>query len=231
VHSGNVWQAGLSGCPRTNNGHSQAQVPRGSSQNDRLGSSPAVPLTRCERQLPGSACSRDGFPVSARIRARSRAPARSVPHAISGVACTGSKPCHFRCIGSQRRVGAYLAAAGEGYALPTLRRRVAAIARACGVAGHPPDTPRDQGDPPRYWPDHGAPARRAAALTTAEVKKLSRAPCCTPRSNKPHEGRGVAPGPGPPETDSRAGKRVVARRTGDVVTVPTPLEFRPRLNT
>jgi hypothetical protein len=37
-------------------------------------------------------------------------------------------------------VGAYLAAAGEGYALPTLRRRVAAIARACGVAGHPLDT-------------------------------------------------------------------------------------------
>src|SRR5215831_3944684 len=33
-------------------------------------------------------------------------------------------------------VGAYLAAAGEGYAMPTLRRRVAAIARACGVAGH-----------------------------------------------------------------------------------------------
>ena len=37
-------------------------------------------------------------------------------------------------------VGAYLAAAGEGYAMQTLRRRVAAIARACGVAGHPLDT-------------------------------------------------------------------------------------------
>jgi hypothetical protein len=37
-------------------------------------------------------------------------------------------------------VGAYLAAAGEGYAMPTLRRRVAAIARACSVAGHPLDT-------------------------------------------------------------------------------------------
>jgi hypothetical protein len=33
-----------------------------------------------------------------------------------------------------------LAAAGEGYALPALRRRVAAIARACGVAGYPWDT-------------------------------------------------------------------------------------------
>ena len=37
-------------------------------------------------------------------------------------------------------VGAYLAAAGEGYALPTLRRRVAAIVRACGLAGQPLDT-------------------------------------------------------------------------------------------
>jgi hypothetical protein len=37
-------------------------------------------------------------------------------------------------------VGAYLAAAGEGYAMPTLRRRVVAIARACGVACHPLDT-------------------------------------------------------------------------------------------
>ena len=30
-------------------------------------------------------------------------------------------------------VGAYLAAAGEGYAMPTLRRRLP----ACGIAGHP----------------------------------------------------------------------------------------------
>ncbi len=37
-------------------------------------------------------------------------------------------------------VGAYVATAGEGYAMPTLRRRVAAIARACGVAGQPLDT-------------------------------------------------------------------------------------------
>ena len=37
-------------------------------------------------------------------------------------------------------VGAYLAAAGEGYAMQTLRRRVAAIARASGVGGHPLDT-------------------------------------------------------------------------------------------
>jgi hypothetical protein len=37
-------------------------------------------------------------------------------------------------------VGAYLAAAGLGYAVPTLRRRVAAIARAHRIALHPLDT-------------------------------------------------------------------------------------------
>jgi integrase len=74
-------------------------------------------------------------------------------------------------------VGAYLAAAGEGYALPTLRRRVAAIARACGVAGHPLDTkhPAIRETLRGIARRHGAPARRAAALTTAEIRKLSRA--------------------------------------------------------
>jgi integrase len=74
-------------------------------------------------------------------------------------------------------VGACLAAAGEGYALPTLRRRVAAIARACGVAGQPLDTKhRAIHETLRgIGRKHGAPARRAAALTTAEVKRLCRA--------------------------------------------------------
>src|ERR1700741_2687629 len=74
-------------------------------------------------------------------------------------------------------VGAYLAAAGEGYALPTLRRRVAAIARACGVAGHPLDTthpaiPATLGGMGRR---HGRPARPAAALPPTEMRKLCRA--------------------------------------------------------
>src|SRR5208337_5585031 len=62
-------------------------------------------------------------------------------------------------------VGAYLAAAGEGYALPTLRRRVAAIARACRVAGHPLDTkhPAIRETLRGIGRKHGAPARRAAA--------------------------------------------------------------------
>jgi integrase len=74
-------------------------------------------------------------------------------------------------------VGAYLAAAGEGYAMPTLRRRVAAIARACGVAGHPLDTkhPAIRETLRGIARRHGSPARRAAALTTAEIRRLGRA--------------------------------------------------------
>ena len=71
-------------------------------------------------------------------------------------------------------VGAYLAAAGEGYAMPTLRRRVAAIARACGIAGHPLDTkhPAIRETLRGIGRKHGSPSRRSAALTTTEVKKL-----------------------------------------------------------
>jgi integrase len=74
-------------------------------------------------------------------------------------------------------VGAYLAAAGAGYSLPTLRRRVAAIARACGVAKHPLDTkhPAIRETLRGIGRKHGARPRRATALTTAEIKKLSEA--------------------------------------------------------
>jgi integrase len=74
-------------------------------------------------------------------------------------------------------VGAYLAAAGEGYAMPTLRRRVAAIARACGVAGQPLDTkhPAIRETLRGIGRKHGTPTRRAAALSTTEIKKLCRA--------------------------------------------------------
>jgi integrase len=77
-------------------------------------------------------------------------------------------------------VGAYLAAAGEGYAMQTLRRRVAAIARASGVAGHPLDTkhPAIRETLRGIGRTHGSRGRRSAALTTAELKKLSRA--CEP---------------------------------------------------
>ena len=72
-------------------------------------------------------------------------------------------------------VGAYLAAAGEGYALPTLRRRVAAISRACGISGQPLDTkhPAIRETLRGIGRKHGAPPQRAAALTTAEISSCS----------------------------------------------------------
>ena len=78
---------------------------------------------------------------------------------------------------SPQVVGAYLAGAGEGYAAPTLRRRVAAIARACGVAGCPLDTkhPAIRETLRGIARRHGSRSRRAAALTTTEVRKLCRA--------------------------------------------------------
>ncbi len=77
-------------------------------------------------------------------------------------------------------VGAYLAAAGEGYAMQTLRRRVAAIARASGVAGYPLDTkhPAIRETLRGIGRTHGSRGRRSAALTTLELKKLSEA--CEP---------------------------------------------------
>jgi hypothetical protein len=72
-------------------------------------------------------------------------------------------------------VGAYLAAAGEGYAMQTLRRRVAAIAHASGVAGHPLDTkhPAIRETLRGIGRTHGSRGRRSAALTTKELKALS----------------------------------------------------------
>src|ERR1700759_5624166 len=71
-------------------------------------------------------------------------------------------------------VGAYLAAAGLGYAMPTLRRRVAAIARAHRIALHPLDTkhPAIRETLRGIARTHGEPGRRSAALTTAEIKRL-----------------------------------------------------------
>jgi integrase len=74
-------------------------------------------------------------------------------------------------------VGAYLAAAGEGYACrrcgAVLRRlRVpAALLAIHSTPSIPPSAKRCAASHAK----HGAPARRAAALTTAEIRKLSRA--------------------------------------------------------
>lgn len=72
-------------------------------------------------------------------------------------------------------VGAYLAAAGEGYAMQTLRRRVAAVSRASAIAGHPLDTkhPAIRETLRGIARVHGSRGRKAAALTTSELKSLS----------------------------------------------------------
>jgi integrase len=71
-------------------------------------------------------------------------------------------------------VGAYLAAAGLGYALPTLRRRVAAIARAHRMAKQPLDTrhPAIRETLRGIARTYGEPPRRSAALATEDIKRL-----------------------------------------------------------
>jgi integrase len=71
-------------------------------------------------------------------------------------------------------VGAYLAAAGLGYATSTLRRRVAAIARAHRIAKEPLDTrhPAICETLRGIARTHGEPARRSAALATEEIRRL-----------------------------------------------------------
>ena len=61
-----------------------------------------------------------------------------------------------------------------GYALPTLRRRVAAIARAHRIAGFPLDTkhPAVRETLRGIGRTHGEPARRSAALTTTDMRRL-----------------------------------------------------------
>ena len=73
-------------------------------------------------------------------------------------------------------VGAYLADAGRGYALSTLRRRVAAIARAHRIAKQPLDTrhPAIRETLRGIARTHGEPPRRSAALTTGDIKRLLR---------------------------------------------------------
>ena len=75
---------------------------------------------------------------------------------------------------SPETVGEYLAESGEGFARATLRRRVAAIARACRSAGQPLDTRHKAiRDVLRgIGRTHGAPPKRAQALTLADVQAL-----------------------------------------------------------
>ncbi len=72
------------------------------------------------------------------------------------------------------QVGDYLADLGEGYARATLRRKVAAIARASRLAGHPLDTrhPSIRDVLRGIGRTHGGPPKRAQALATEEIQKL-----------------------------------------------------------
>lgn len=72
-------------------------------------------------------------------------------------------------------VGAFLAAAGEGFAQRTLRRRVAAIARASALAGAPLDTkhPAIRETLRGIAQAHtDKTVRRAAAITTDDIRKM-----------------------------------------------------------
>ncbi len=71
-------------------------------------------------------------------------------------------------------VGAYLAALAPRFRLATLRRRLAALARAHRTAGHRLDTghPAIRETLRGIARRHGAPQRRSAALATAEVRKM-----------------------------------------------------------
>jgi len=71
-------------------------------------------------------------------------------------------------------VGDYLSDLGEGYAKSTLRRKVAAIARANRHADHPLDThhPSIRDVLRGIGRTHGSPPKRAQALATEEVQRL-----------------------------------------------------------
>jgi integrase len=72
-------------------------------------------------------------------------------------------------------IGAYLGQAGLGYAYATLRRWVAAIARASALVGAPLDTkhPAIRETLRGIGRTHNARGRRAAALTTREIRQLT----------------------------------------------------------
>ena len=75
---------------------------------------------------------------------------------------------------SPELVGEYVADLGEGYARATLRRKVAAIARATRLAGLPLDTrhPSIRDVLRGIGRTHGMAPKRAQALTTEEVQRL-----------------------------------------------------------
>lgn len=136
---------------------------------------------------PKAAAGPSGASAPAVARARSRrladgylvaADAPSTVRAYTADWAHFSRWCAARNLGpmpaSPALVGDYLSDLGEGYARSTLRRKVAAIARANRHAGHRLDTGHSSiRDVLRgIGRTHGLPPKRAQALATEEVQRL-----------------------------------------------------------
>ena len=148
-------------------------------------------LSRSKRAIndaaTAGACTQDVTAVAASARARSRQKSDRYLVAADAPATVRAYTAdwmHFSswCAGrdlvpmpaSPAMVGDYLSDLGEGYARSTLRRKVAAIARANRHAGHRLDT----GHPcirdllRGIGRTHGGPPKRAQALATEEIQLL-----------------------------------------------------------
>jgi integrase len=140
-------------------------------------------VTKLPVRLPTT--SPDGLAEAARTRSRRRAVSYLVAaDAPATVRAYTADWKHFSlwCVARNQvcmpagpaLVGDYLSDLGEGYARATLRRKVAAIARANRLAGHPLDTRHASiRDVLRgIGRTHGGPPKRAQALATEEVQRL-----------------------------------------------------------
>ncbi len=154
----------------------------GESQEDQRHERPPV-----HRPISGARCriSRhpDGHPLG-RLPRRGRRAAADAPATLR--AYRADLACYRAWCAAEARdalpatpqtVGAYLASLAPRYALATLRRRLAAIARAHRAAGHHLDCahPAVRETLRGIARRHGVPQRRAAALATPEIRKLAAA--------------------------------------------------------
>jgi integrase len=112
----------------------------------------------------------DGYLIAADAPATVRAYTADWTHFSRWCRARGVKPMPA----GPSLVGEYLADLGEGYARATLRRKVAAIARACRLAGQPLDTrhPAIRDVLRGINRTHGNPAKRAQALDINDLQRL-----------------------------------------------------------
>ena len=151
---------------------------------------PTKPPLRVSHDVPDAAVtavtsSDTAAPASARTRSRRLANdylvAADAPSTVRAYTADWghfSRWCAARNLApmpaSTALVGDYLSDLGEGYARSTLRRKVAAIARANRHAGHRLDTghPSIRDVLRGIGRTHGLPPKRAQALATEEVQRL-----------------------------------------------------------